>query len=277
MRSKTPNYADMGGGIPVFLSGLPGRMATLIAEALAKDRQFNLLPVGMTSMAHSGMSVRIGKQKIQLFTDFPSAIPPGTINIDYTIPQSAESNAVTYTRNRIPFVMGTTGGDIEVIGNLVRNSEISAVIAPNMAASVIKVQNNFDQLLKNSPDYFRGWHMRIRESHQASKGDVSGTALAFQAQLKRLGAVVGGEIESIRDPEIQKQLGIKNIDGHAYHWIRLVSPNGEKKEFRTAIEGRQQYVEGTLMAVRFLDQKVKEGSQGEVFTMTDVVGDDLLI
>jgi len=259
---------------PVLISGLPGRMATLVAKALAQDEHYNLLPIAMTSARHRRTSQTLGgNHRVNLVDYCPFDLGRGTIAVDYTTPQSAETNAISYTHLRIPFVMGTTGGDREAIENMVRNSEISAVIAPNMAIEVVELQDELQRLIETTPNAFQGWHMTIRESHQAAKRDVSGTARAFQVQLGRLGASLEGEIESIRDPEVQRQLGIQSVDGHAYHWITLTSPNGETREFTTAIEGRQPYVEGTLMAIRFLSRRMREGSHGVVFTMSDVIRD----
>lgn len=261
-------------GTPVLVSGLPGNMATLTAEALTQDERFHLLPFAITSARQQNNSQTLSSgQRIDLLNYYPFEVPTGTIAIDYTTPQSAELNAINYTQRGIPFVMGTTVRDFEAIGEMVRNSAISAVIAPNMAASVVEIQDELNRLMETSPNHFQGWHMTIRESHQAAKRDVSGTAKAFQAQLERIGAVMYGEIESVREPERQRQLGIQSLDGHAYHWITLTSSTGETREFRTAIEGRQPYVEGTLMAVRFLARRMNDGSRGEVFTMSDVVED----
>ncbi len=259
---------------PVLVSGLPGKMATLIAEALARDEHYDLLPVAMTSARHRRTShVLNNNQRVNLVDYCPFDLPRGTIAVDYTIPRSAETNAISYTHLRIPFVMGTTGGNREAIENMVRNSEISAVIAPNMAASVVEIQDELNRLLETSPNHFQGWHMTIRESHQATKRDVSGTARAFQSQLERLGAVMDYEIESIRDPEIQRQLGIQNLEGHGYHWVNLTGPNGEKREFTTQIEGRHPYIEMTLDSIGFLKRKTIEGSHGEIFTASDVIQD----
>ena len=269
---------DREQSIPVLVSGLPGRMATLVAESLGRNGSFELLPVALTSGRHSGRHIEIGDKTIFLSHDRTDNFPywryhlkGGTIAVDFTTPDSVDHNAERYVSARIPFVMGTTGGGREEIERMVRNSKISAVIAPNMAASVVEVQAELANLIETSPDHFRDWQMTIRESHQVAKRDVSGTARAFQAQLERLGAIMEVEIESVRDPEAQRQLGIKNVDGHAYHWITLTSPNSNRREFTTQIEGRQPYVEGTLMAIRFLSGKMREGSQGEVFSMMDVV------
>lgn len=260
--------------IPVLVAGLPGKMATLVAERLAQDEQFDLLLYAISSKRNRGTHLEFGDRRVDLIDYCPFDIKsrPGTIAVDFTNPQSAITNVILYTNFRIPFVMGTTVSDRKQIEEIVRNSEISAIVAPNMAASVVNVQNEFHEYLETSPNIFGGWTMTIRESHQATKKSVSGTAVAFQTQLEQLGARMESGIESIRDPELQRQLGIQNLDGHAYHWITLTSPNGEIKEYMTQIEGRQPYVEGTLMAIRFLGRQMRQGSRGQTFSMADVLG-----
>lgn len=258
---------------PVLVAGLPGRMATLVAEELARNEGYELLPFAMTSKRHRTETIQLGNQRVKLndYVPFDIRQRTGAIAVDYSTPQTANSNALEYTLLRLPFVMGTTGGNREELEALVRRSPVSVVIAPNMAVEVVTIQDELNAMLVNTPEAFEGWNLTIRESHQATKKDVSGTAVAFQRQLEALGATMDGKIESIRDPQAQRELGIQSLDGHAYHWITLTSPDGDTRQFRTSIEGRQVYIAGTLMAIDFLNQRMKEGSRGEVFTMSDVI------
>src|SRR6266571_4646968 len=127
--------------IPVLVSGLPGRMGQAIVEALQEDPSFDPLPIAKASARYSYTSISIGKgQQIHLIDHLPLDLGSGVIAIDYTTPQSVENNARHYIDLKIPFIMGTTGGDREVIKSMVRSSEISAVIAPIMAVPVIEIQ-----------------------------------------------------------------------------------------------------------------------------------------
>ncbi len=267
------NSEILAGRTPVLVAGLPGRMATLVAEELARDEGYDLLPFAVTSRRHNRETVQFGGQRVRLNDYIPFDIRQrrGTVAVDYSTPQSATTNALEYTILGLPFVMGTTGGNREELESMVKRSPVSAVIAPNMAVEVVAIQDELNDLITTSPDEFAGWRMTIRESHQATKKDVSGTAVAFRRQLEALGATLDGEIESVRDPQVQRELGIQNIDGHAYHWITLTNPDGETRQYRTSIEGRQVYIAGTLMAVDFLAQKMRQGSRGEIFTMSDVI------
>jgi len=268
---------------PILIAGLPGKMASAVAVGVENSEHFSLLGTALSGSA-------MGRVEVPIYSDtqfrshivtivptshheaFLSSVQPGTIAIDFTR-GGANTNAEMYARAGIPFVMGTTGGDRFALVQTVRMSEISAVIAPNMAGEVVKLQQELSMLPEN---HFVGHKMRIRESHQASKADVSGTAVALQRQLEALGAVMDGEVESVRDPEQQRRLGIPNehLEGHAYHWISVQSPDGSvTREWRTAINGRELYVANTLEAVRFLKRKMAEGSRGEVFSMIDVMND----
>ncbi len=260
----------------VLVVGLPGIMATLVAEALVQNKsKYELLPFAITSNRHKRESFQIGGKNIKLYEYCPRGVGdiPGVIAVDFSSGRDANTNALLYVMNGIPFVMGTTGGDSDTIEENVRRGSVNAVIAPNMAPEVVQIQIELEDLLRTNPHKYAGWNATILESHQASKQDVSGTAIALRKQLEALGATIG-KIDRIRDPRIQKELGIQNLDGHAYHWINLDGPNGETQKYNSGIEGRQPYIDGTLMALDFLNlenKKKKAGSPGEVFSMIKVI------
>lgn len=269
------------GKTAVLIAGLPdGKMANLVAEAIQRSDNFALFPIALSSEKHQGSIISFGEDRLLLLTPggwrLAESLKENKIPVvDFTIPGAVNNNAEAYVKAGLPFVMGTTGGDRQKLVETVENSEISAVIAPNMAVEVVRVQHAIEALAQNAPGGFKGWRMEIKESHQASKKDVSGTARALQTHLKTLGAVMNGEIISIRDPRIQEEeLGVpqEHLGGHAYHWIALQSPDGVSTvSFTTKINGRQPYVDGTMVALRFLQKKIKAGSKGEVFSMVDVL------
>lgn len=259
--------------IPVFMAGLPGKMATAVAEAVVQQADLELLPVAMTSRRHKFTYLNIGDRRIQLLDYCPNNFPLGRIAVDYTVPQSVVLNAIDYTSLRIPFVMGTSGGNREYLEETVRRSKVCAVIATNMDPQIVRQQMAIDEFAERNTGVFRGATVEITESHQKTKRDVSGTAIAFRAQLEKYGALPNGRITSIRDTEAQVALGIPDPDsGHAYHWITVKNPNGQGiYEFNTAVQGRISYVEGTLMAIRFLHRQITLGLEGQVFSMRDVL------
>lgn len=260
----------------VLVAGLPGNMATLIAEVLEQNSDFDLIRFGLSSEAHHWEWKQFGGRRIFLATtrSWPNDLPDGTIVVDFTTPNSLNANAEFYIAHNMPFVMGTSGGDRQRLIDAVRNSAISAVIAPNMDPQIVARQMEIDEMARKNPIIFDGALIQITESHQSTKRDVSGTALAFMKQLEAHGGRLVKEIESIRDPQVQLSLGVPEeyLGGHAYHWVRILSPDGEDiMNFETKVHGRQSYVEGTLMAIRFLAKKTQNGARGQVFSMDDVL------
>jgi 4-hydroxy-tetrahydrodipicolinate reductase len=83
------------------------------------------------------------------------------------------------------------------------------------------------------------------------------------------------DIKKERDPDKQKTVwGIPEgyLKGHGWHTYRLES--GDKTvrfEFTHNVNGRDVYAQGTLDALIYLDKKVAEGAQGQVFSMIDVL------
>ena len=259
--------------IPILMVGLPGKMATLVAEAVVQREDFDLLPIAMTSPRHNRTYMDIRDQRIQLVDYCPNDLTLGRIAIDFTTPQSVVLNTIHYTSLRIPFVMGTSGGNREEMEEMVRRSRTCAVIAANMDPQIIRRQMDIDEFAETNPGVFRGATVEITESHQKTKRDISGTAIAFRGQFERYGALPNGRITSIRDTRAQEALGIPNPDdGHAYHWVEVKTPSDEIiYQFTTAVRGRTSYVEGTLLAAQFLSGQIDLRAEGQVFTMRDVL------
>lgn len=259
----------------VMIAGLPGKMATLVAEYVEKAEDMELLPfalseeLGEVSIANKEISLK----QVCWHCKIINEIYPDII-VDFTLPRSVNTNAELYCQCKIPFVMGTTGGDRELLTKIVENSNISAVIAPNMAKQIVAFQAIMEYAAKNFPGVFKGYFLEISESHQASKADTSGTAKAMVEYFNKLGIPFSeSQIFKIRDPEIQqKTLKVpeKYLDGHAWHTYTLQSAD-ETVFFRFAhnVDGRAVYAEGTLDAIRFLNEHKTE--KGKVFSMIDVL------
>ena len=83
--------------------------------------------------------------------------------------------------------MGTTGGDRTRLLSTVTESDISAVIAPNMAKQIVGFQAMMEYAASNFPDIFKGYSLHIKESHQKGKADTSGTAVAMVKYFNGMG------------------------------------------------------------------------------------------
>jgi 4-hydroxy-tetrahydrodipicolinate reductase len=270
--------------VKIMINGLPGNVAQVIARHALADDRFELLPYAMTGPDINVSTFEIDGTVFELIMphEYERQIERLTaeygpfISIDFSHPSSVNQNARLYCRHHMHFVMGTTGGDRDQLLETVKSSNISAVIAPNMAKQVVGFQAMMAHAAEHFPNLFKGYRLTIRESHQSGKADTSGTAKAMVGYFNRMGiAFTEEQIEMERDPERQNNMwGVppEYLNGHAWHTYTLISPDETVKfEFVHNINGREVYGGGTLDAAVFLAQKAADGARGQVFSMVDVL------
>ena len=273
--------------IQVMVNGAPGNVARMVIGHVIRDSRFDVVPYSLTGPEITEESCTVDEVTVKLvrpderaaIQEVIEAVRQGGICIDFTHPSAVNSNAEFYCANSLPFVMGTTGGDREALMARVEASEISAVIAPNMAKQIVGFQAMMAYAADAFPGLFDGYTLEIAESHQQGKADTSGTAKAMVGYFNRLGCAFSeADIVKERDPERQKRVwGIPeaHLGGHAWHTYTLVSDDGTVKfAFTHNVNGREVYAKGTLDAVAFLHRRVEEGSRGQVFSMIDVLKRD---
>ncbi len=262
--------------IRIMIAGLPGKMATLVAGYVKRAEDMDLLPFALSEEAGK---LQIGKNKIcQIAQDWHKKETEKRKNsidiiVDFTLPKSVNQNAELYCKCGIPFVMGTTGGDRELLEKTVEESNIPAVIAPNMAKQIVAFQAMMEYAAENFPNVFEGYMLKITESHQKGKADTSGTAKAMVKYFNKLGIpFTEDRISKIRDPERQLKSGVPReyLNGHGWHTYTFRSED-KTVFFRFAhnIDGRDVYALGTLDAIRFLAERKEE--KGRIFSMIDVL------
>ena len=266
---------------PIFLSGLPGRMATEVALATRDEpwaSRLRLLDVGLTGPGGPATQEIDGATVRLLPPDARDAldVPGGAIAVDFTEPTAALPNIAFYAARGIPFVLGTTGFDTEQARRLVAASSASAVIAPNMAIPIVLLQWAVAQAAARFPGALAGHAFGVMESHQSTKKDTSGTARALVRDFAKLGLPASEDaIKKIRDPRVQeRELGVppEHLTGHAYHYYTLSAGDGDVRlELRHLVNGRRVYATGALHAVEFLARRVAAGSRGQVYSMLDVL------
>ncbi len=267
----------------VMINGLPGNVAKMLVSRILSDDRFDLVEYSLTGPEITENTYTIEGRSIALLRpeqrdgamDDIKAAHGDFICIDFTHPAAVNDNASFYCRHGLPFVMGTTGGDRETLDRTVAASSISAVISPNMAKQIVGFQAMMAYAAENFPGLFSGYHLEIKESHQAAKADTSGTAKAMVGYFNKLGVdFAESDIVKIRNPEEQKAMGVPadHINGHGWHTYTLVSPdNNATFQFVHNINGRDIYAQGTFDAVLFLSEKMRRGEIGAVFTMIDVL------
>ncbi len=279
--------------INVIIVGLPGKMAMVVAKHFLLDARFNVIKKSLTGPGILDKNVRVGGENIELITpgNHKEALVKAQdifgsfIVIDYTHPSAVNENAELYCELDIPFVMGTTGGDRLKLLEAVARSANCAVIAPNMAKQVVGFQATMKYMSENFPNLFKDYKLRIVDSHQVGKADVSGTASSMVEQedgspgiFNLLGVPFKkDQIEIIRDPAIQKsELGIpdEHLSGHGWHTYTLYSKDSTVLfEFTHNVNGRDIYALGTIDAILYLSEKVEQGIKRKVFSMIDVISE----
>ncbi|MBW1650413.1 MAG: dihydrodipicolinate reductase [Deltaproteobacteria bacterium] len=255
----------------IMINGLPGNMARIVAEQAFVNPDFAVIPFSLSSERSAGRKYLINDSlSVKL-------IPPTKlvktlcelkekenffIIIDFAIPAAVNINGKAYCNANIPFVMGTTGGDIAVLEEDILKSSICAVIAPNMARQVVAFQAMLEFAADSFPDLFKDYSLKAVESHQSQKVGTSGTAEDFYME---------------RDPKKQLEewkIPKEHLGGHGWHTYTLNSDDSNVQfEFTHNVCGRDIYVAGAFAAICYLADKMVSGGsgKGKVFSMIDVL------
>ncbi len=262
----------------IMVNGLPGKMASKIVENVRSDNNLCLVPFSLTeskidSLSHFNIELIRPTDMEDKMKSIINDYSP-FITVDYTHLDAVNSNADFYCKNKLPFVMGITGGNIEVLEEIVKNSEISAVIAPNMAKQIVAFQAMMKYASENFPDAFRGYSLEIKKSCQRGKADTSGTIKAMIEYFNKLGIPFTKEkVIMTKDIAEQLELGIPDnaLIGYGWYTYTLKSGDGVLFQFTHNVNRRDVHAEGTIDAVKYLDRKIKEGNKGKIYSMIDVL------
>jgi 4-hydroxy-tetrahydrodipicolinate reductase len=199
--------------VMIVMNGLPGAMGLEVAAA-CRRRGFQLAPVALTGASFGGTSVEVVAEPtdpasteygppvtVALVDGTDAAATEGAaadikaaaaaagcggnvVCIDYTHPDAVNGNAEWYAAHGFAFVMGTTGGDRELLEATVANAGTHCVIAPNMAKQIVALQATLEGMAAKFPGAFEGYKLTVRESHQSTKADTSGTAKVSTAGVR---------------------------------------------------------------------------------------------
>ena len=269
--------------IKVMVNGLPGKMSTKVVEHIQANTEFTLAPYSFTGPETGEKFVSIKEMRYSLVLPEERE---GCIRIlkeylgqflvvDFTHPSAVNSNAEFYCQQELLFVMGTTGGDREALEQRVQNSNSVAVIAPNMAKQIVAFQAMMEYAAATFPGAFEHYTLAPVESHQKGKAGTSGTAREVVGCFNKLGIPCSPEqIIMIRDPQRQLEMGVpkEHLGGHGWHTYNVRSADETVFfQFTHNVNGRDVYAQGTLDALRFLQQKVAAGEKGKIYSMKDVL------
>lgn len=280
---EKPSTGSQDITLPIMVNGCTGKMGKAVVEA-ALSAGLHLVPMSFGSAEESGKIVHVSGRDVKLhgpeerenvlaslFKEYPNLIA-----VDYTVPAAVNENAELYCKVGVPFVMGTTGGDREKLYKTVEESKVYAVISPQMGKQVVAFLAAMEIMAEQFPGAFAGYSLEVKESHQTSKVDTSGTAKAVISCFQKLGVSFElNQIQRIRDPRQQVDMvGVpeKYLSGHAFHLYNLTSPDKTVTlEFQHNVCGRTIYAEGTIDATLFLAKKVGLKADKRIYNMIDVL------
>lgn len=288
--------------VRVMVNGMPGPMAVAAAEACLR-KGLKLAPVALTGPDVAASTIAVvdpdtgNTQSVRLIpsndTDEVQAAIVGGLRgsldkfdllaVDYTHPSAVNGNGRFYAEHKIPFVMGTTGGDRALLLREVEDV-VPAVIAPNMGKQIVAMQAALEHLAVTYPGAFDGYTLDVTESHQQAKADTSGTAKAVIASLTTLNSDTEWDnerdITMLRSDQESKDFGVapKALQGHAFHTYTLTSSDQSVQfALQHNVSGRRVYAEGTADAVAFLAHKIREtDGRPQVYTMVNVLEEGAL-
>ncbi|MED6217980.1 4-hydroxy-tetrahydrodipicolinate reductase 2, chloroplastic [Stylosanthes scabra] len=281
LEKSAPSQQNLG--IPIMVNACTGKMGKAVINA-AEAAGLYVVPVSFGCEEEAGKTFEIGEKEFLVHgpSDRETVLAsvrdkyPNLIVVDYTVPSAVNANAELYCKVGVPFVMGTTGGDRDLLNKTVKDAGLYAVISPQMGKQVVAFLAAMEIMAEQFPGAFSGYNLQVMESHQASKVDASGTAKAVISCFNKLGVDFDTEeIQLIRDPKEQLEMvGVpeEHISGHAFHMYHLTSPDETVTfEFQHNVCGRSIYAEGTVDAVLFLAKKIEEKDNKRLYNMIDVL------
>ncbi len=237
--------------IPVLISGLgangKGKMAAAVAKRIVASPEFELLPYALTAQETPAEFCDLRNNPYGVTLIRPSerltacnAITQSRGNriglaVDFTAPDAILPNVEYFSSLGLDSVVGTSGGDLAKLLELSQKSGTNILYAPNMAPAVVSFQYFLNEYARANPGCLGFCELGIVESHQAPKGQKTSATAKEVARIFRehLGIQFDDkEINMIRDPEVQKKLGIPEnyLGGHGWHTYTIRAKSDEGAE-----------------------------------------------
>jgi len=260
----------------ICVAGASGRMGRMLVEAVSHADDCQLsgaldLPgspaIGLDPAAFIGLS-----SGIAITSDLATGLSNTDALIDFTRPEGTLAHLQVCRQLGVNLVIGTTGfTEAQKAEIAAAAQDIAIVMAPNMSVGV----NVTLKLLEMAANALStGYDIEIIEAHHRHKVDApSGTALkmgeviatALGRDLKDCAVYARQGVTGERDPSSIGFATIRGGDIVGDHTV-LFAGTGERIEISHKSSSRVSYAQGSLRAVRFLQER-KAG----LFDMADVL------
>lgn len=162
-------------------------------------------------------------------------------------------------RKSMPVILASTGITLPT------EFSVPVIEAPNLALPIIA-------FIKALPAFWRtfgpirgGLKVDVVESHQFWKKSTPGTAVRMASTFE----VREDDIVSVRTSAVQRQLGVRNVPRHGYHFITITGM-GVEITLSTKVDGLEAYGQGLM----FLAPRILErcgALENRVYPMTDFI------
>ena len=261
----------------VAVAGASGRMGRMLIEAIRASDDCVLtgaLDIASSPSVGSDATAFLGHASgVPITADIRAGLQNADALIDFTRPEGTLAHLRLCAEMGVKAVVGTTGFNDEQKAEMAQLAQHTAImLAPNMSVGV----NVTLKLLQMAAKALStGYDIEIVEAHHRHKVDSpSGTALkmgeviaeALGRDLKDCAVYAREGVTGERDPSSIGFATIRGGDIVGDHTV-LFAGTGERIEITHKSSSRTTYAQGSLRAVRFLqDQKVG------MFDMFDVLG-----
>lgn len=261
----------------VAVAGASGRMGRMLIEALRASDDMVLagaLDVAASPAIGSDATAFLGHASgVAITADLRTGLKDADVLIDFTRPEGTLAHLALCCELGVKAVIGTTGFTEPQKAEIAACAQRTAIVmAPNMSVGVNVTLKLLQMAAKAMAT---GYDIEIIEAHHRHKVDApSGTALkmgeviadALGRDLKDCAVYAREGVTGERDPSSIGFATIRGGDIVGDHTV-LFAGTGERIEITHKSSSRSTYAQGSLRAVRFLQNR-KAG----LFDMADVLG-----
>ena len=261
--------------VPIVIVGARGRMGTTLIRNVLESEDLALVgAVDRTGAPGIGRDagVLVGLPPVDVEVTDRISARPGTVVVDFSLPESTARTVERCCEANLPLVLGTTGLSDETRGRIDEAARtIPIVYAPNYSVGVTLLTRLAALAARALGD---DWDAEIVELHHRFKRDApSGTALRIARAVAEATGRDEGCIVTDRtgraSPREHGEIGVAALRGGASvgeHTLMLLHPD-ERIELSHRAYDRSIFARGALRAARWIADKPPG-----LYDMADVLG-----